>query len=416
MKSTRQILVKVILGAVLLIAAWRILALGLAEYYVEQTLDGDLTAVDKALSWHAGHPRALYLKARQVAAEDPELAVSLLQESLRRNPSDGRTVAELALRLFDTGEFDRGDALAEQAVKLMPAYVPVHLGAAEYWVKREQWDKALHNWDTILTVQPAMGSKIFPVLLQTAESFDSRGTLFDMTANPPPWWDSFFSHVVKKAKSTETVIALASMRQASELKLSVSERKDLVWRLQRYQMWPEAYLLWANGLSSQQQKYLGNVYNGGFELEITNEGFDWRIQQTKAVSILRQHQAGEVGDKALYLTFENKEMRFRHLYQPLYLRKGIYEFFVNTKIDFLRGRGGLIWTVRCAGNNNELLGESEKLLGASNWQTTGFKFAVPEGEQCLGQVLRLESTGKHTYDHKLEGSIGFDQVLIRAVR
>jgi len=407
---------RAIVALVVLVSAWRILTFGLAEYYLEAALDGDAEAVDKALSWQDKHPKALYLKAKQVAEKDPSLAVSLLQKSIGYNPTDGRAVAELALLLLEKGEQARGDVLAEQAVKLMPSYVPVRLKVAQYWVRQERWDKALQNWDAALITQPTMGDKIFPVLLQLADAEGSRAYLADFTADPPTWWDKFYSHVARKSTSLDTVIALASMRQASSAKLSETERKELVWRLMEEKMWPEAYLVWANGLSTQQKKYLGSVYNGGFELESTDDGFDWRLPKLKGVSVLRQSQAGATGDEALHIQFENKEMRFRHLYQPLFLQKGTHEFLVKTKIDFLRGRGGLIWTVRCAGNEKELLGESEKLLGAGDWETVSFKFAVPEGEQCLGQILRLESTGKHTYDHKLEGDIWFDQVIIRSIR
>lgn len=297
----------------------------------------------------------------------------------------------------------------------MPSYVPVRMKVSEYWFKREQWNRTLQNWQAILITQPSMGSRIFPVLLQYAELPESRGILLDMTDNPPPWWDLFYAYAVKHAESTETVIALASMRQASNAKLSVSERKNLVWRLMKDQMWPEAFLVWVNSLSDAQQKHLGNVYNSSFELEVTNEGFDWRISRIKGVSVLFQRQAGAAGDKALHLRFEDEEVRFQHLHQPLFLNKGRYEFLVNTKIDLLRGRGGLIWTVRCAGNAGEMLGESEIIKGAGDWYSVGFEFAVPETEHCQGQTLRLESTGKHTYDHKLEGDIRFDQVIIRSV-
>lgn len=416
MSRMRALILRLVMVLIVIIATWRILTLGLAEYYVGRTLAGDLTSVDKALSWNSSHPKALYLKARQISSKNPDRAISLLQKAIRHNPTDGRAVAELALLLFDAGDITRGDILAEQAIRLMPSYVQVRLKVAEYWIKREQWKKTLRNWDAALITQPSISDRIFPVLLQTAEAPESRSLLLDMTVSPPPWWDKFYSYVVKHAKSTETVIALTSMRQASEVKLSVSERRDIVWRLKKDQMWPQAYLLWANGLSGKQQKYLGNIYNGNFEMEYTNEGFDWHIQKVNGVSVTFQHQIGAVDENALHLNFNNTEIRFRYLYQPLYLQTGVYEFLVKTKIDYLRGRGGLVWTVNCAGNNKELLGESERLLGAGAWKTIGFEFSVPEGEDCEGQILRLQSTGKHTYDHKLEGDIWFDQVIIRAVR
>jgi len=412
----QNLVFRMILVVIALLAAWRILMLGLSEYYVNLALNGDKAAVEKALAWNARQPKALYLRAKQVKDDNPAQAISLLQHSIKYNPTDSRAVVELASLLLDGGEEARGDELAVQAVRLMPSYVPVRLKVAEYWFKREQWDKVLENLQMALVIQPELGKKVFPVLLQIGSSSESRPILLGLTQEPPAWWEDFFSYVVKHADSMETVIGLATMRNASTFDFSSSEREDLVWRLIQDKMWPEAYLVWANGLSSNQRNYLGSVYNGGFELEIDNKGFDWHISTPKGIVIQQQDYQGAVGDKALHLRFENEEMRFRHLSQPLFLQKGRHEILLKTKIEFLRGRGGLIWTVHCAGKGNELLGLSEKLLGMMNWQTVRFEIDVPESEDCLGQTLRLESTGKHTYDHKLEGDIWFDQVIIRSIR
>jgi len=119
---------------------------------------------------------------------------------------------------------------------------------------------------------------------------------------------------------------------------------------------------------------------------------------------------------ALHLQFSDKEMRFSHLKQILFLQPGEHEFAVDVKLGFLRGRGGLKWMVRCAGEGSALLGSSNKLIGTGKWETVKFQFTVPKERECEGQFLRLESTGKHTFDHKLEGNIWFDKVIIKRVR
>jgi len=233
LERAQPVIFRLSVALLVLVAAWRILSLGLAEYYVEKAIDGDETAANKALSWHGRHPQALYLQASAIAGDNPQLAISHLQKAIRHNPTDGRSVALLALLLLDAGEETRADRLADHAIELMPSYVPVRLKVAEYWVKREQWHKALENWQAILITRPGMGKKIFPVLLQISESAESRPILLEFTKNPPQWWESYYSYVVKKAASLETVISLATMRQASSVKLSAQERKDLVWRLQK---------------------------------------------------------------------------------------------------------------------------------------------------------------------------------------
>ena len=57
-----------------------------------------------------------------------------------------------------------------------------------------------------------------------------------------------------------------------------------------------------------------------------------------------------------------------------------------------------------------MLGESEFLLGTSEWQRFAFDIEVPP--HCAGQVLRLHSAGNRDVDHELQGGIWFDALRI----
>ena len=414
----RKILLVIALLLVLF-AAWRMLVLGMSEHYVRSAVDGDATAAEKALSWNPAHPKALYLKALEIKSSDPQGAVALLQRSIDGNPADARPVVELAHLLLAAGAEQQADALAEQAVVLMPAYVPVRLSVANYWIKREQWLQALENWRAVLITNKGLGKRIYPVMLKIAETEQARELLHDLALDPPSWWDDFFQYVTNNAQSLDAVVALASMRQGSGVPLSAEERKHLVSRLIREQHWPQAYLIWINGLSEQDQKHLGGIYNGGFELDIQNQGFGWHFpgnNMKKKVKARRQAGLGITGDKALHLIFSNKEFRFNQVRQYLFLSPGEHRFSGRYRVDRLQGRGGLRWALYCVGEPQTVIAESHPLLGTGDWDQVQFDITVPESEACIAQVLRLESTGLTAYDHKLEGDIWFDGLSIRAKR
>lgn len=414
MVSSKFIVIRLLLLLVLLMAAWRMLSLGMSEHYVAAALSGDQSAVDKALSWHGNHPKALYIKAMQVKGERPDQAITLLQQTIDENPAEGRALIELAHLLREKNELERADRLAEQSVKLMPALVPVRMQAANYWVLRDQWDKAMENWRAALITDGSLGSKIYPIMLQMVESDEARPLMKAFTDDPPSWWDAFFKYTAKETSSVESLISLSLMRRASKAPVSEDERKYLVDRLLKEQQWSEAYLVWINGLSTAQRKYMGGVYNGGFEQEISSSGFDWHLPNLKKdVNVGRQSSYGTQGDKALHLIFRNKEFRFRHLYQRLFRSVGEHEFTGLYRADRLRGRGGLKWAIYCAGDESKLLGESDVMLGLGEWEPVKFRFSVPADAACMAQTLRLESTGRTTFDHKLEGDIWLDALSIR---
>ena len=399
-----------------LFMAWRIVKVGVSEHYVMVAGDGDEAVIDKALSWYGSHPRALFFKARQLMVSNPVEAERLLKISLQGNPADGRPAVLLAELLLQQGRIEDADALMGRAVWLMPANPWVRLGAGDYWLKRKKDNLVIENWSAALTTKPDLSGKLFPVLLNLAENEKARPLFKPLVEAPPKWWESFVAYLAEKVKDHETLVAIMNMRKGTSVSLSKGERESLVGRLERDRQWPLAYLEWASGLSGTERRSLGSVYNGGFELEPGNRGFDWYLPNMKGVVATRTRDRDAVGEKVLQLAFTGQEMSFAHLHQLLFLPAGKYAFSVRVRVDGLATRGGLHWVLRCADNPDPALGESERLLGASEWRTVGFNLEVPDEPGCLAQILQLESTGKHLYDHKLQGAILFDQVEIRRNR
>ncbi len=305
----------------------------------------------------------------------------------------------------------------DKASQLMPANQWNRLAVADYWLKRNRLDKAIDNWSAALVTKPDLKKEIFPVLLRVVEEEALRSNLRALTQKPPAWWDDFFAYLSSRALHVDTVEAVSVMRQASDVVVTEEERTALVKRLKKDRLWPEAYLAWINGLDKEQQRHLGSVFDGGFELPVQNEGFGWYApERMEGVEIRRQHTYGIGGEKALHLIFKGREMRFQHLHQHLFLAPGEYEFRASMRPDRLNGRGGLQWRVKCADSPGSRLGESGRFMGTSEWSRADIRFTVPADGSCSGQILRLVSTGRTSYDHKLEGEIWLDQVAIRRVK
>lgn len=404
------------LGVILFIL-WRVLIIGMSEYYVIKAENGDVGAIRNALSWNANHPKAQYLEARQQSRSDPFNAEKLLTASLLENPTDVDALQARAELQYAYGNKDLANTLMLESTRLAPANKFVRLDAGRFWARTGQWDKAIESWRQALTTSPQLGEEVFPILMQLAEGKETLDLLEPLIENPPEWWDKFVEYLAENTKSLDTVATVAALRIKSGVPFSADERKFVVRRLMKDGKWPRAYIAWVNGLDSTQIRYLGSIYDGNFELEPSNEGFGWYITKNKAVSIRKQRTYGGDGEKALQLTFNGQEMIYKHMYQPLYLTIGEHEFRANLKTDRLKTRGGLKWVVRCAGDQKIVLGESARLLGSSEWREVTFRFKVPNSKECgIGQILRLESTGQRPYDHKLEGDIWFSQLGIRPVR
>jgi len=396
---------------------WKILAMGLSDYAMEyESENTDQTAreaaADRALQWNPSNRRALFLQAVENREKFPEFAQQRLQQLVRENPGDGKALVLLANLVLKNKDEKRADKLMDLATRLMPANGPVRIDAARYWWQRKNVVLAIQNWSKALSIDNSNSKTIYPILLAIAENNKARSALVSIIQNPPQWWPEFFSFLSQRAIRNETVELVYLTRRKSSRPLSSKERLAYIQRQRRDGNYTRAYLSWLNGLDKAQRGQLGQLYNGSFELSISNSGYGWRLQPVKGVIATQEFTTEVVGKRALHLLFQGREIRYNRLYQPLFLRPARYQLRGRIQLERLNGRGGLQWVVQCIGKSSKVLGKSERFLGTLGWQAFTIDFVIPT-RGCIAPELRLYSTGLRTYDHKLEGGVWFDAMAIR---
>jgi len=403
-----------LLIAVVALLVWRIVSSGMSSHYVESLRDGDDNAANKALAWNPRQPEALYRRASALREADPQTAVQLLLQAYAENPANAHPLIALMGIYQAQDDSSRADTLADSAVRLMPADPWVRRQVANHWITRGDLQSAMEHWSVALEADPSIRAQLFPVLMKLAEEPSTRAVFKSIAASPPSWWNAFFTEVSKRASDVETVRLLYSLRhEFSRMPLTEPERKAYVARLKKDGLISEAYIHWANGLNRDQRAQLGLLFNGGFEFEPSGWGFDWHIRSRHNALIDRAQTYGLDGDKALHLLFKRHKGRFRAVFQPLFLDPGPYRLSGRVRTDSLETKGGLKWIVRCLYPEEKGLGESERFLGTNQWRSFDFELQVPES--CLLQEIRLESSGKRSFEHEITGGAWFDRMAIRRI-
>jgi hypothetical protein len=406
--SLRQVLRWGVLVGVGAFLVWRILVLGIADYYASSN-------PEQALAWDKYNPQALRKQGAHLllTEQDPKQTEYLLQEAIRQNPSDARAYALLALLREKAGEGEAAQRLMERASALGPRLWPVQLEAAAFWLRQHQLKRAVQSWDVALQMHRRLSTELFPVLLKIAERPGFHQVLFPIAGNSPAWWPSFFAYAAANAVQLETVRALYEAKEG--IAPSDQERRAFLSRLQKEGQWIEAYYAWLDALDESALQALGNVFNGDFERPLSNEGFGWHFSQPRGIEIDAVPTYGAEGDQALRVVFSGQRVRFRHLYQPLLLSPGTYQLIGNARLDNLETALGLQWAVYCLAPAQQQLATSERFLGASFWHRFDFSFEVPE-EACTVQLLRLELLGRAPADFEARGVAWFDSLAIERVK
>jgi hypothetical protein len=392
---------------------WRVVVAGVTAYYVERMETGDEQALEQVLTWQPNHPKALYQRALRLLSADPEAGLGMLARVYEANPTDPNPLILAASVSLEAGRIEDADALIRIADRLAPADPRVQDRLALYWRARDKPLQALqHLSDAMSARRKYQRGTNYPVLLQLAEDPLQRALLRPLAAQEPAWWADFFVYAAKRAHSTDSVRYLMALRRSADAE-AATEAELVAYqnRLLRDGAATDAYLSWLNALDEDARKALGLVFNGGFELPISNSAFGWRVTKHQQLEIRPLRTLGTSGRASLMVRFGAFDQRFRHLAQRLLLQPGTYRLSGMARVNDLETKGGVRWQVRCQGADNKLLGESKVFLGAADWGRFSFDFEVPT-ENCDLQELRLVSAGKHGFELKIDGVLWLDDLQI----
>jgi tetratricopeptide (TPR) repeat protein len=388
--------------------------------------------VAQALAWDDRQPVAYRLQglAQLARAKEhdavgdtalAERARADAEQSLRRavalDPLDTQALSALALLAQQRGQEDEAERLARSVHRLAPVNWWEQRNLAELALKQSRWSDAAQHMANAMAGSSTMQQGFFPLMaqfLQTEEGLDVMRPLTQQTERYR-WWMSFYRYAMGEIESIAALEQLVRLReQATEAPITPTERDLFIARLRRDGLIPQAYVQWVRGLSPVQGRYLGYIFDGGFELPAANDaGFGWWINppRNSGIRIAQSSAYGAGGNQALRLEFSGKRVRFSHVRQALFLQGGHrYRLEGRVRPDGLQARKGLEWVLRCSYPDNTVVAQTTAVRGTGDW--TDFSVEFDLDETCLGQLLQLQSAGRREVDHELKGSIWFDDMRV----
>ena len=399
-------LILLALAAMLLV--WRIVVTNMAELFLQ---DDGQDAAALALRWDENNTRALFAEGVRVAKSDPAQAITYLSSALRRNPTDGPAYAAISRLKEEGGNLAEAEQAMQAAAQMAPRRVDVQLEAARFWFRRGDIARAMKHLDVALTFGSSLHNEIFPNLLNLAEDPATREIAHArLLKQPVVWWPQFFNFAAAKATSVETLRALFQMQAGGPNAVTTEGLRAYLQRLQRENLWVEAYLVWLNQLRKDQLNAIGNLFNGGFEEGISNLGFDWIITPASQAIVDTATTYGATGHKALRVVFRGPRIQFQHLHQYTMLDPGTYVLHGRARPENFQAAEGLQWSIYCVGEPQPIA-HSERFTGTDHWQHFTVQFKIP-AQNCAVQMLRLELAGRSALDYEAKGAVWFDDLSI----
>ena len=401
--------------AVAALLLWRIVAVNLSAQFVENAVDDPDTAaasVVSALSWDAHNADALVREAAGKMESDPQAATVLAQRALRANPANARAYLVLAGVAAKAGDTHASIAYYRRAAELEPQNPTTRLELADLALVDRDIYAALDNIDAALRSRPDLNTTLFPKMLAIVAQPGGDAAVRKLLARKiPDWWPAFFSYASNSASSPLLALQLLDARRAYVPNPSLAERAPLIDRLAKAGEWNAAFVVWLNGLTVEQRRVAGNVFNGNFEAPFSNTTFDWQWSQGDGADVAALSTFGTGGGKALRVAFQGQVSNPRLVTQILLLQPGYqYDLRGHSRLESLRTAFGLEWQVSCGAGGGEPIATSDRLLGTSDWKEFSTTFSVPA--DCYPQQLALVLRGNAKLDLQATGLAWYDEIQL----
>jgi tetratricopeptide (TPR) repeat protein len=394
------------LAVLLPLAAWRAYTLAAASYWAEHR-------PERALELRARFPRAEFALAERGIrdGEAPARFVDRTRAALARSPLDGRGYRYLGGAAQAGGDVQGATRLYAIAADRTPRDLPSLAWLGDRELASGNYSAALARLDRIMRVEPQREHMLGEVVLRLAATPGAQPALAKLLSSNPPWREKMLQRILANTQDAAAVFPLVESLRTQPGGLTERELNTWIDRLASAGEWGTAYLTWVQSLSPEASRQIGNVYNGSFELEPSQGGFDWRFGEIAGAHIGREQTTGTKGIMALRVSFSDERVPFSHVRQLLALPPGKFHLAGTVRLDDLRTERGLTWSVACV-PSGAVVGQSEPLSGVRDWAEFGVDFEVPS-EQCGGQWLTLQLPARIPAEQRIGGSIWFDDLRIK---
>src|SRR5690606_24598418 len=295
-RGSRTVLA-VVAAALLASVGWRLVQVTRADELA-------LRDPEAALALEPGHPRALLALAwRQYRQGDDAAASATARRLLQVEPGQGAAFAVLALAAERQGA-DNATELMEIALRRAPRDRELRTQAAAAAFRASDLATGLAHLDALLRLAPERRETLFPALVQQAADPRFGDALAEVLATSPRWRRGFLRWLEREG-SPEALDAVYGGLQQRD---SVSDAEVARWldRMLSDGRWGQAYAHWFSRLD-QSGEPLPPLYNGGFERDPSQLGFDWRNTRAAGVFTDLEPARGAGGERAAHFHFIGRE-------------------------------------------------------------------------------------------------------------
>ena len=345
---------------------------------------------------------------------DPYLAIQYYRKALESNSRSDLYWMNLASTYEIVGDTAHAREAYQRARAVYPISAEVAWNYGNFLLRQSQFDQGFaeirHAMDTDPTLTPLAISRCW----RSTRDVDRL-----LSQLLPAGVDPYFQALDFLAKSQEFDAAqvvwkrLLALRQTFPLSRSFPYLGYLIQEDQG----DEAETVWGQAIAASGWPHAASpdssvIWNGGFEYEIANGGFDWVEDQIMGALMGIDTTNPHSGKRSLRVDFTgSSNLDFHQVSQFVAVKPMThYHFRAYMRTEEISTESGPRFVIYDPHHLNELLVQTANLTGTQPW--TLLEVDVTTGPQTHILLILLRRFQSRLFDNKLSGTVWVDNVSL----
>ncbi len=341
----------------------------------------------------------------------PEKAIAYYRRSIALNPLQAGAWTELSRAYHLSGKDSDAEQALERAVTLSPNDSGLMWDAGTFWLMNGNVDKAFGAFRKYLLIEPDFQTMVYDLSWKVQP--DNAYILKNLVPETYDYQSKYLSYLISAKKTDEAQAVWRTLDQGS---LQKGDFVSYVNFLITNGLYDQAEAVWKDitgkieGMVKEDSASL--LWNSGFENELLNGGFGWRVRETEGVKVFLDESVHMADRRSLGVLFDGKhnpDIAFatqivRVTPGAAYLLRG------SIKSDALTTTNGIFLQVlghACTGLDER----SEVITGTTFWREVTLDFEVPSSCSAVVVMARRERSSK--LDNKIEGTAWIDGMALK---
>jgi hypothetical protein len=350
------------------------------------------------------------------SGENSNEIVGLYEVATRLSPHDAQFWADLGSGYDWAGRSNAALDAFQRARDLFPNSPEINWRLANFYVRAGKISEALQALRLVLLEDPTERRRVFTLATNATRD---REAILQML---PPRAPDFFDYLDFRIESGDIDGAEEVWARVLRLNLPFDLREAfpyfdaLIQHRELEQLLPTWSAL-AQRFPAQIPRVVPSsnlVTNGGFESDILNGGFDWRVIPTEGAAVRLDSDGAFEGSRALRIAFQGSgNVDYGHVFQYVPVHQSSrYRFSARMRVQGITTDSGPRLQVCDAYNVSKVFVSTENLVGNADWSEQLGEFTTGADTHLL--LIRIVRPASSKLDNQIAGTVWIDGVRVNS--